>query len=450
MKRWTALAGLVMLGATVTANAAVSDEQFRQMQEKLDQALQRINELEKEGSEVSAAQQAEIDALAAGAAASEASKTAIVDQLAANTAKIDTTMSWADRINWSGDFRYRYQYDDIGNPVDDTRNRNRIRARPALTAILQPNLLAGFGLASGDGEPDTTNQTLGDGNSDKGINLDQAYFAWTGIEETTITGGKYKSPLVVVGKSQLQWDQDWRPEGANIAWTNGTFFTQGMLNYLESDSNADNGTTVGYLLQAGANFKLGPAAMTGGVGYTTYNTEGKPCFFNTTSGFSTGVPLTAAFCDGNQATGVSPDQLYASDFDVYNVFAQGVFTVADLPLTIYGDYINNSNADDNEQGYQVGVTLGNLKVKGEWQIGYYYQDLESNATLGTLTNSDFAGGGTNAAGSVLSAGYALSDKTNVQLTYWLLDQNTDKLATVNNGNEYSFDTLQVDLNFQYK
>jgi hypothetical protein len=447
MKRWTALAGLMMLGATVTANAAVTDEQFRQMQQQLNQALERIDELEEQQAVVGAPKQAEADAAVAGTDAAPAPT--LTEQVAANTAKLEK-MSWADRISFAGDFRYRYQYDDIGNPVDDTRNRNRIRARPVLTAILQPDLLVGFGLASGDGEPDTTNQTLGDGNSDKQINLDQAYFAWTGIEETTITGGKYKSPMVIVGKSQLQWDQDWRPEGADIAWTNGTFFAQGMANYLESDSNADNGTTIGYLLQAGANFKLGPAAMTGGVGYTTYDTEGKPCFYATGSGYSGGVPLTAAFCEGNQATGTSPDQLYATDFNVYNVFAQGVFTVADLPLTIYGDYINNSDADDYEQGYQVGVTLGNLKVKGEWQIGYYYQDLESNATLGFLTNSDFAGGGTNAAGSVLSAGYALSDKTNAQLTYWILDQNTDNLATVNNGNDYSFETVQVDLNFQYK
>jgi Putative porin len=450
MKKWTALAGLAMLGATVTANAAVSDEQFRQMQEKLDQALQRINELEKEGAEVGAAQQAEIDALAASAEASEASKTALVDQVAANTAKIETTMSWADRISIAGDFRYRYQYDDIDEPVNDTRNRNRIRARPVITAMLQPDLLVGFGLASGSDDPVSTNQTLGNGDSSKDIKLDLAYFTWTGIQKTTITGGKFKLPLVTVGGSALQWDSDWRPEGAGIGWTNGTFFANALGNYLESDSNAANGSTFYPSLQAGGNFKLGPVAMTGGVGYTDISTEGKPCFFSTSSGFASGVDLERSFCGGNQARGQSPAQRYANDFGVYNLFAQGTFNLFDLPLAIYADYINNSDADDYETGYQAGVTLGGLKLAGEWQVGYYYQDLESNATLGLLTNSDFGGGGTNGKGSVLSAGYALSDKTNLLATYYLVDKNSDKLASVNNGDDYGYDTLQLDLNFKYK
>jgi len=442
MKRWTALAGLAMLGASVTASAAVSDAEFQQLQQKLDRALSRIDQLEEQQAVVGTVQQAEINATAGA-------DVTIADQVAANKAKLEK-MSWADRISIKGDFRYRYQYDDIGNPVDDTRNRNRIRVRPEITASLQPDLIVGVGLASGSDDPVSTNQTLGNGDSSKDIKLDLAYFTWTGVQDTAITGGKFKNPLVTVGGSQLQWDGDWRPEGADISWGNGTFFASALGNYLESDSNAANGTTFASLLQAGANFGLGPVAMTGGVGYTNISTEGKPCFYNTSSGFASGVPLTAAFCGGNQATGASPTQLYANDFGVYNVFAQGAFTIADLPVAIHADYINNSDADDYEQGYQVGVTVGGLKAEGDWQLGYYYEDLESNATLALLTNSDFAGGGTNAAGSVITGGYALSDKTNIQLAYYIVDKNTDKLADVNNGDKYSFDTLQADLNFKFK
>jgi hypothetical protein len=453
MKRWTALAGLAMLGAAATANAAVSDEQFQQMQQKLDQALGRINELEKEGAATGAAQQAEIDALAAAAAASEASKTALVDQVAANTAKIDTTMSWADRIRIEGDFRYRYQNDDAGSPVNESRNRNRIRARPAIIAMLDPKLEVGFGLATGDNsDPVSSNQTLGNAGSDKDVTIDLAYFNWTGVQDTSIRGGKFKNTFQIVGGSQLQWDSDWRPEGGDVTWNNGTFFAQGGGIYLESDSRSNN-TEFAYILQTGATGTLGPVTLTGGVGYTDIDAAGKPCYFNQSSA----VPSASGLCQGNQATVVTNPgppvvntSFYANDFQVYDVFAQAGLKVAGLPLSFFADYINNSDADDYEQGYLIGTQLGSLKVKGEWQIGYYYEDLESNATLGLLTNSDFGGGGTNGKGSVFNAGYALSDKTNIQATYYLVDRNSDKIATINNGDDISVDTLQLDLNFKYK
>ncbi|MBK6509170.1 MAG: putative porin [Haliea sp.] len=91
-----------------------------------------------------------------------------------------------------------------------------------------------------------------------------------------------------------------------------------------------------------------------------------------------------------------------------------------------------------------------LKEKGDWQVGYYYEELESNATLGLLTNSDFGGGGTNGKGNVVSAGYAFTSQTNFQLTYLMVDRNSDHIATINNGQEISVDTLQLDLNFKYK
>ncbi|MBK6736949.1 MAG: putative porin [Haliea sp.] len=291
----------------------------------------------------------------------------------------------------------------------------------------------------------STMQTLGDGGSDKEVTIDLAYFDWTGIEDTSIRGGRFKNTFLVVGGSQLQWDSDWRPEGTDAAWSNGTFFAQGAGVYLESDSNQDN-EEFSYIVQTGAMGKLGSLALTGGVGYTDIGAADKPCFYNQSSA----VPGADDLCQGNQAVGVEPDQTYLYDFQVYNVFAQAGMDVANLPLLFFADYINNTDADEYEQGYLIGTQLGSLKEKGDWQVGYYYEELESNATLGLLTNSDFGGGGANGKGNVVSAGYAFTSQTNFQLTYYMVDRNSDHIATINNGQEISVDTLQLDLNFKYK
>ena len=452
MKRGTALAGLLLLSAATAANAAVSEADLQQLQQKLEQALNRIDQLEQRLAAVDATQPAASTAPAgavvsaqAPAPAPAAVAAAPADQVASTAAKAEPS-AWADRIRIEGDFRYRFQKDDVGDPISDSRDRNRIRARPVIIATLDEELEVGFGLATGQGnDPVSSNQTLGDGGADKDVTIDLAYFNWTGVEDSSIRGGRFKNTFLVPGGSQLQWDSDWRPEGLDIAWNNGTFFAQGAGVYLESDSNQDN-EEFSYILQTGAMGKLGPLALSGGVGYSDVGAAGKPCFYNQSSA----VPGADDLCQGNQAVGVEPDQTYLYDFQVYNVFAQAGMDVADLPLLLYADYINNTDADEYEQGYLIGTQLGSLKEKGDWQVGYYYEELESNATLGLLTNSDFGGGGANGKGNVVSAGYAFTSQTNFQLTYYMVDRNSDHIATINNGQEISVDTLQLDLNFKYK
>jgi len=41
---------------------------------------------------------------------------------------------------------------------------------------------------------------------------------------------------------------------------------------------------------------------------------------------------------------------------------------------------NSTDADEYEQGYLIGTQLGALKESGDWQSGYYFEELESNST----------------------------------------------------------------------
>jgi len=439
-----------MLGAAAlvsgsAANAEVSDTEFQELKNTLEQALERINELEAE------------QTAAPASSAVGPSEPSLIEQVKANTESL-AKMSWAERIKFSGDFRYRYQYDDI-DPFtfdynedgaatvegDDTRNRNRIRARIGMTAQLDDDWAVGIGLASGGDDPVSTNQTLGGGGSTKDINLDMAYFDYTGFTNTSIRGGKFKRTLKVVGKSALQWDSDWRPEGFDVAWENDMFFAQGLGTWLESDSKRGN-SDFSYLLQAGTKLELGAVDLLAGVGYTDISVAGEECFYDPDDGACFGNETNVSA--GLAPVGSDPEYLY--DFEVYNVFAEVGFDIGSLPVKIFGDYIKNDAADDFDSGVLVGAQLGKVKKPGSWQVKAYYEELESNATLALLSNSDFGGGGTNGEGYVISAGYGITDKVSVGLTYYMVDKNSDKRPEINNGEEFDIDTLQADLKFKFK
>ena len=186
----------------------------------LEQALERIDELEQ--------QQSAKQEVAPAAAP-------VTEQVVANTERLEK-LSWAERIRLKGDFRYRYQNDDVDG-IDD-RNRQRIRARAAIEADVADNIEVGLGIASGSNDPVSTNQTLGGGASTKDLNLDLAYFKWNAAVGANIYGGKFKRPLKVVAKSGLQFDGDWRPEGAAVTYDEGMFFANAVCSWLESDNKS--------------------------------------------------------------------------------------------------------------------------------------------------------------------------------------------------------------------
>ncbi len=453
MKGFIGLSGLLFLSVLSTAAAAVSDAEFEALKRQVEantaavsneafQALKRQVEANTAaiGGRQAAppSQQGGVD----GGTFSADDFQSLQQQVDANSVAVEKS-GWAQRIKFEGDFRYRYQNDDVSSVVgesDRTRNRNRIRARAALTAKLDDDWSVGLGFASGGDDPVSTNQTLGGGGSTKDINLDLGYFDYTGFENTSVRGGKFKRTLKAAGKSQLQWDGDWRPEGFDVAWENDRFFAQGMGTYIESDDSKSN-NEFSYLLQAGTKLELGSVKLLTGIGYTEIGAKNLECFFDQDDGG----------CFGNESVPIGGgDAGYLYDFEVYNVFAEAGFEAGGLPVTIFGDFIKNDAADNYDSGYLVGAQLGKVKKAGSWQVKAYYEEIESNATLALLTNSDFGGGGTNGEGTVLSAGYGITDQVSFGATYFMVDRNTDRRSEINDGQEFSVDTLQVDLKFKYK
>jgi len=389
MKHFIFLLTLNLVLFSPIAAGAVSDEAFDQMRSDLVALTERLDELA-----------AENERLRWSLEQSDAAIAEVQESVVAvhETVVVEKEPVWTDRINIKGDFRYRAQRDEIDLDGVDDRNRNRIRARAEITARLPGKVKTGLGFATGGDDPVSSNQTLGGGGSTKDVKLDLAYVDWEAYDGLNVRGGKFKNTFERAGKSEIQWDGDWRPEGFDLAWDNGAFFAQGLGTYLESDTNRED--EFAYVVQTGARGEVAGIDLVGGIGYTDVDTAGKECFFD---GSTPGIS-----CRGNS---VDANGLYLYDFQVVDIFAQAGFELMDRPLTIWGDWIKNNDADDHDTGYQLGIEYGKVSKKGTWQFRYFYEGIEPDATLALLTNSDFGGGGTDSKGSVFAGGYALNDRS---------------------------------------
>jgi hypothetical protein len=400
------------------ATAAVSDQEFAQLRADFAALAARLNALEAENAELREATESMV------------TEAAVAEQQVAVVAKPSDAETWADRIKIKGDFRYRYQNEDF-ETASDERNRQRIRARPAIIAKIPGNVELGFGMATGSDDPVSTNQTLGGGGSSKDIKLDLAYFDWEGLEGLHLRGGKFKNPLRRAGGHELLWDGDWRPEGFTVLYDKGRFFGSVLGTWAESDSRRDDEFSYG--LQGGVRAELGGATFTIGGGYYDIDAAGRECFFD------------ADDCAGNST---NPDGTYRFDFQEIEAFAEAEFELGGFPSAAFLNYVQNTDADAFDTGWAAGVTFGKAKKAGSWQVGYTYQDLEADAVLGVLTNSDFAGGGTDAEGHVLKGAYSLTDRVKLKLAYFLTERK-DSNGVENGGVAYDADTLQLDLEFKY-
>ena len=329
--------------------------------------------------------------------------------------------SWADTIKIKGDLRYRHEGFDVENRRD--RHRQRIRARTQVAATVSDTVSVGFGLASGGDDPISTNQTLGDGGSSKSVVIDLAYVSWnTPIEGLSMTAGKFKNPFHRAGGHALIFDGDLNPEGFGANYEAGALFVNAGGFWVDESSSDDDSYMFG--LQSGWSSELGDGALTAGVSYYNFlDSRGESPFFD---GDPQGNLLDA---DGN----------YLSGFELLEGFAEYAFALNDAKVTLFADYVTNLEADDLDTGWAVGA-----KVKqNRWQIGWTYQDLEADAVLGTWTDSDFIGGGTDGKGHLLSAGYALTSRISLNGTLLLNERNVDV------GDEEDYRRLMLDVSFKY-
>ena len=341
-----------------------------------------------------------------------------------------TLPDWVKKVTLSGDLRLRHEMIDDAR-MDDTRTRWRLRARLKLAAQVSDTVKAVVRIASGHQDPVSTNQTLDDGFSGKELWLDQAYAAWTPWgKELTIFGGKMSKPWIRV--ADLVWDSDLNPEGAALTYSKALGGAEMIANagvfVTDENGRSDSDDRFLYTGQLAAEGGSDTIRLLGGAGLYVYeNMQGYSTLFNPLTSFGNS---TVEDEEGNL--------LYATEFTEVELFAEVGTKVRSLPLRFYGQYVVNTEADENDTGYLAGLTLGKAKLSRSWSLGYNYRDIEADAVVGLYNDSDFNGGGTNGKGHKLQAKYAIAKNWVVAGTYFI--NNKDP-----NGANTDYDRLQVDL-----
>ncbi len=363
----------------------------------------------------------------------------------ATPAGLPTSASWVERIKWSGDFRYRHESIDEETTGSvrwkDGRNRHRIRARLMLEAMLNDEWGVGFRLASGSADPTSTNQTLDSSFSKKDIWLDLAYFDYhpAAVKGLNVYGGKMKNPFYMVGGNQLIFDSDLNPEGIAFTWERAlndrdTLRLVGGGFWVDEDSGSAADPSL-FGAQAMITHLIGKQdKVSAGLSY--YD-------FGGIQGYG-GLPATwgsSGFLGNSNSGG-----LYTNDYDVFEVFGEYATKCGDTPLSFFGNWIQNVAATSNEDtGWLIGAKVNKVSDPGSWEGSYMYRDIQADATVGALNDSDFIGGGTDGKGHTFGLTYQVSKNVQAAMTYFL---NEDRANTA--GRSFDYRRLQGDLLFKFK
>ena len=329
---------------------------------------------------------------------------------------------WTENVEIGGNLRYRHELiDEDGSEI---RNRQRLRARLTLDAALEPSLGLHVRLATGSENPRSTNQTLDGAFSSKGFMLDRAYFAWRHDCGLALHGGKMSNPFRKPAKTELIWDGDLSPEGLAVFYaTDGatSLFLGGAGLWIDERTGEENTALIGG--QAGITHAGDGFRVTVGGGYYDYTDLAGPLYGDDFFGNSN---------DGDD---------FLSDFNLVEAFMELGLEVGGMPVDVFADFVVNSEADEDDQGYLVGFRLNRARKPGDWTFVYSYREVQADAVMGAMTDSDFAGGDTDGKGHELGGAYQVSAASQLALTWFV---NT---LGIDDGSDYQ--RVQADLKFRF-
>ena len=356
----------------------------------------------------------------------------------AKEVNVPDSLKWAEKVKISGDLRYRHESIDSSNAAG-WESRHRIRARLGLDAKINDEWDARFQIASGSADPVSTNQTLDESFSSKTIWLDLAYFTWhpEAMNGLNVYGGKMVNPFYTVGGNQLIWDGDLNPEGVAASYliplgeNDELTITGGGLWVNENSSATSTVDTSLWGLQGSLKHKFEDKSyLLGGVSYFDYgNIQGTGNLKQTWS--------TSSSFFGNTSSGGA----FVNDYDILELFSEYGFKVGEMPVAVFGDYVTNTVATTSEDtGWLIGCKFNKAKDPGSWELSYDYRDLEADAVVGALSDSDFIGGGTDGKGHRFGFKYQIAKNLQGGLAYFLNEFGS---------NNTDYNRLQADLMLKF-
>ena len=399
---------------------------------------------------------------------------------------VNAVPEWVDRIKIDGDIRVGYQADMFssnnsaesnfqtsGQSVTNTkenRSRERMRARLGILAKVTPEITAGMRLATGSqGDPVSTNQTMGQTGAKYALNLDRAFLK-VRSEETlpwlTTTAGRMPNPWF---GTDLVWDDDLNFEGFAFQLERGQatsntwrpFATVGAFPLQDIEKSASVKADSKWLYGAQAGVEWVPSDKTRakvGLSYFDYqNIRGRANDFNQTTYNKTapdfrqkGNTLFNIDNDGNVNTNLFA---LAADYKVLGLTGMVDLNLFNPVHVIFtGDYATNigydraqvlastgTDRDPQTNAYLARLAVGmpNMVLKGDWQMSLTYRYVEADSVVDAFTDSDFHLGGTNNKGFIVGGQYGLGKNTSINAR-WLSSNEINGLPLAINVFQLTF------------
>lgn len=421
-------------------------------------------------------------------------------------------------IELYGDARVRYEIrqGETGPPStldrpNDTlkRSRERYRLRLGLRGTLADDWFFGLRLETST-NPRSTNVTFGDdagpfGKASDSVNLGQVYLGYSGFRDIRLTAGRMPNPLV---NTLMVWDGDINPEGLAEQWKHTFNLSMGGGETTQAATESKDGKTVApvvseptrWTIDMFANFAqflyddanpenpYGARSVSGGrlvpnsdawlfawqlgakfnftkttylqLAPTMYNYSGAGDTFNS---FYSGDPDRLV---GTPPVRTARNQNGINSLLVFDMPAEFGFTIGELPFRIFGDFATNLDADDRADAaghpdkgderyaYQIGLGLGRVKAKHDWELKAFWQHTDQFSLDPNLVDSDFFDSRINMEGFVVQAGYGITDAIVFNLSYGYGEQVDDTLGTGGVGDIplnplRKYQIFQADLNVKF-
>lgn len=314
----------------------------------------------------------------------------IVASLSVILVPMQAALAQYPELAFSGDARVRYEDIEI-EPGADV-NRERYRARLALETGLSESLTFNVRLATGTGDPVSTNLNFGESFTLDDIQLDRAWLEWRISDTTDLHAGKMKNPFHRPGGTSLTWDSDLNPEGIAATFERSATYVTAAVFHV-ADQGEDHSRLVA--LQAGRAWDVGTEGeLSVGAGYFDYtNTRGQRPFYR-------GLPA------GNT---VDADGNYVYDYDIVELYVGYEFAMRGVPVELFADWVRNLDPDRENRAYAVGARVGSADERGRLAASWAWHDTGADALIGVFTDSDLGGGNTDSRGQVFTLEFALTD-----------------------------------------
>jgi len=359
---------------------------------------------------------------------------------------------WTQKIKMKGDFRMRYQHEEIGESALQ-RDRIRARLRLGVQAKVTDGVEVNAGIATGsDGDSRSTNQTFENSAAKKSLWLDYAYGKIRLIDGLNVYGGRITRKEVLWCPTDLLWDSDINPEGAALTYNLPIGPVEAFTNvgaYVLSERNSATDTQTDpfmFVVQPGAKLTLGKTETTAAV--SVYHNAGAQ-----KRSLSNGKDTSGSYNTlvGGAGTGLKYDYNVINpnlEFGINNPFGDEFELVKYVGMT--GDYVVNPDPSTKNKGYAVGASIGHKKVedKKQWSLGYIYKRLEKDAWLDIFPDSDSYNGNTGVKGHKVSAAIGLAKNLTLNLAYYNMGL-IDKVVSSGRQTDKRQDLYQFDINWKF-